>query len=188
MRGNRRQQPRSGAGGRSIPACAGEPRMGMPIKRCGRVYPRVCGGTSLPATSPARTSGLSPRVRGNLVVYDAAGEPWGSIPACAGEPPRFPHPTGEATVYPRVCGGTIGLPPAAHRVPGLSPRVRGNLQDFAPAPAAGRSIPACAGEPCWRWASSEIIAVYPRVCGGTLCAKISPVVADGLSPRVRGNL
>ena len=73
--------------------------------------------------------------------------------------------------------------------------------------AAGRSIPACAGEPCHRcggarwtrsipacagepiagpdWANGT--AVYPRVCGGTSPAARHPRPLEGLSPRVRGN-
>ena len=31
------------------------------------------------------------------------------------------------------------------------------------------------------------VAVYPRVCGGTLCRRPLPKRVKGLSPRVRGN-
>ena len=73
---------------RSIPACAGEPRAACAPRLSNRVYPRVCGGTDLPDPLGAGYEGLSPRVRGNrrcrmrpLIIL-------GSIPACAGEPPR----------------------------------------------------------------------------------------------------
>ena len=36
-------------------------------------------------------TGLSPRVRGNLRVVLGAIQPFGSIPACAGEPPQPKH-------------------------------------------------------------------------------------------------
>ena len=72
------------------------------------------------------------------------------------------------------------------------------------------SIPACAGEPLLPQApAGQIIRVYPRVCGGTVCrccrsragrtvyprvcggtlhATYARVIPDmGLSPRVRGN-
>ena len=50
------------------------------------VYPRVCGGTPpVPPRNPQR-KGLSPRVRGNPTPGVGAGQPDGSIPACAGEP------------------------------------------------------------------------------------------------------
>ena len=70
--------------------------------------------------------GLSPRVRGNLLLglIDFAGER--SIPACAGEPSPA-APAGVAGgVYPRVCGGTPGMTEHDAEQSGLSPRVRGN--------------------------------------------------------------
>ena len=91
-----------------------------------RVYPRVCGGTSDALVSLPASTGLSPRVRGNLNdLSDPASEP-GSIPACAGEP-GWPLPLPPAyRVYPRVCGGTTLRVPAQENDMGLSPRVRGN--------------------------------------------------------------
>ena len=38
------------------------------------------------------------------------------------------------------------------------------------------------------WSYTPIAAVYPRVCGGTVAIALMPVLVDGLSPRVRGNL
>ena len=133
----------------------------------------------------------------------------GSIPACAGEPFRFDCWSFVFKVYPRVCGGTILLFMAGLPVKGLSPRVRGNLQQWQSELALGWSIPACAGEPilsrtpflsfdrsipacagepgrshCRRARSW----VYPRVCGGTNRALSCAPSPEGLSPRVRGNL
>ena len=53
-----------------------------------KVYPRVCGGTRSLRLLIAPT-GLSPRVRGNLLagLPVTAVNQLGSIPACAGEPP-----------------------------------------------------------------------------------------------------
>ena len=112
---------------RSIPACAGEPRPYVfPAFRC-EVYPRVCGGTGVPAITRIRFQGLSPRVRGNLIKALQGMVRKGSIPACAGEPCWADAHHSGGRVYPRVCGGTlrIGLPVSQCR--GLSPRVRGNL-------------------------------------------------------------
>ena len=50
---------------RSIPACAGEPRAIGATSAGVRVYPRVCGGTTVDNAALAAASGLSPRVRGN---------------------------------------------------------------------------------------------------------------------------
>ena len=50
------------------------------------------------------------------------------------------------------------------------------------------SIPACAGEPHWKTLSAAVYAVYPRVCGGTTGRGQGTPPMVGLSPRVRGNL
>ena len=95
-------------GGRSIPACAGEPTDGVIQSISYMVYPRVCGGTNCDGRH--------------------------AIPACAGEPPR--RVPGVATycegLSPRVRGNLVRvdlptLSASATSAPyGLSPRVRGN--------------------------------------------------------------
>ena len=151
------------------------------------VYPRVCGGTIERPLSVRRSSGLSPRVRGNRRSSPRTKRPPRSIPACAGEPAAAESATSRAEVYPRVCGGTgagiIRRPGSA----GLSPRVRGNRRRWRGVSQSGRSIPACAGEPRISPSGSNAPKVYPRVCGGTdLCGMLAKL-AGGLSPRVRGN-
>ena len=68
VQGNQLKQMGLEYGNRSIPACAGEPRSisSGDESSPGRVYPRVCRGTSqLQGLSPEE-QGLSPRVQGNL--------------------------------------------------------------------------------------------------------------------------
>ena len=133
-------------------------------------------------------TGLSPRVRGNRAAQADVAFFRGSIPACAGEP-RWTRPTSaNAMVYPRVCGGTCTAAPTPAGMTGLSPRVRGNHLRRSSWLKYQRSIPACAGEPARRIASSQPPPVYPRVCGGTLEALPDRGEPNGLSPRVRGNL
>ena len=72
---------------RSIPACAGEPLTVWCDPQGGEVYPRVCGGTRARPAILVVMEGLSPRVRGNLILAPAQLPSIGSIPACAGEPP-----------------------------------------------------------------------------------------------------
>ena len=170
---------------RSISACAGEPRRGWGRLRVGRVYPRVCGGTSVMPTGKNRTTGLSPRVRGNRMALRCRTPGAGSIPACAGEPIWHVVAVAVIEVYPRVCGGTRTVWHSSTMTIGLSPRVRGNLIISGPTWAALRSIPACAGEPApvgWRW---PVFQVYPRVCGGT--AEVGGASAgSSVYPRVCG--
>ena len=106
VRGNRSFRRRRTAYAGSIPACAGEPpaRPGQRTPR--RVYPRVCGGTSVSWQSAQISKGLSPRVRGNPGGASATWPAAGSIPACAGEPEHLKRGDAVPEVYPRVCGGT----------------------------------------------------------------------------------
>ncbi len=126
VRGNQAASMRSGLPPGSIPACAGEPVGVETAPSPEEVYPRVCGGTTYAATSPARQEGLSPRVRGNHEPVGDIVDIGRSIPACAGEPGRrIPAPP-RRRVYPRVCGGTYSKWEYVMRMKGLSPRVRGN--------------------------------------------------------------
>ena len=92
VRGNRPPgaEPPSTSG--SIPACAGEPEGNLAAATAVRVYPRVCGGTSLHADYQTQRQGLSPRVRGNPWRWFSHRPDVGSIPACAGEPLGGCHP------------------------------------------------------------------------------------------------
>ena len=171
----------------SIPACAGEPLVVLPLALAVRVYPRVCGGTPDHINVATTRGGLSPRVRGNRMVSISTSYRKGSIPACAGEP-RTPSAAGNAAgVYPRVCGGTVKEHRIKTPVSGLSPRVRGNRLPKSPARTPAGSIPACAGEPLGAMVGTGIMGVYPRVCGGTVLGLARLWAGQGLSPRVRGN-
>ena len=90
---------------------------------------------------------------------------------------------------------------------GLSPRLRGNLDNRVdlvgasgsiPASAgnlnrclsgmvSSGSIPASAGEPFSASSRRRRKRVYPRVCGGTVDAQVVFEADEGLSPRLRGN-
>ena len=147
VRGNRIELASKRGNVRSIPACAGEPELVTLSEWFLKVYPRVCGGTRLLREVGGYTCGLSPRVRGNQARSVPGAGGVGSIPACAGEPRVALRPRIAAAVYPRVCGGTVGAGLRWRRAGGLSPRVRGNRSQAASTGKAGRSIPACAGEP-----------------------------------------
>ena len=187
VRGNQRHKQAAAAAMRSIPACAGEPEEDLCKKTLSWVYPRVCGGTWSRSNGSSPLGGLSPRVRGNQSsAEDVAFKPR-SIPACAGEPGRCPDCQHLSRVYPRVCGGTVREQLGLTLAQGLSPRVRGNLQDQPRGLGQLRSIPACAGEPPRPGHPRVDYSVYPRVCGGTSEPCESPYLHNGLSPRVRGN-
>ena len=151
VRGNRLRVGSIPAYPRSIPACAGEPTEHLIHTFLVKVYPRVCGGTWSSGQMKKPRVGLSPRVRGNRFI--ALRRPHGnrSIPACAGEPPVAAGQGGAQGVYPRVCGGTRRPESGGVQLQGLSPRVRGNRCPHRLIKIRTRSIPACAGEPSFRW-------------------------------------
>ena len=147
MRGNPDGIGCRGSPRRSIPAYAGEPTAVSGLRSAVAVYPRVCGGTSATGSVVASGKGLSPRMRGNRAQGRGKARARGSIPAYAGEPsPRRPA-AGSGRVYPRVCGGTIGVQSRGPFKLGLSPRMRGNRNYLSGCPIRRRSIPAYAGEP-----------------------------------------
>ena len=135
VRGNQSRSWSSMQPAGSIPARAGEPTQGGNNSGAKPVYPRACGGTSASRPSTGTTTGLSPRVRGNLRRLPRLHRPDRSIPARAGEPGsrNWSPPTGG--VYPRACGGTASLETLTDVPQGLSPRVRGNRRGQAPATA-----------------------------------------------------
>ena len=110
----------------SIPACAGKPTRGHPSRWKGRVYPRVCGEASVAGMLRSVEPGLSPRVRGSLIVDGPEAGTVRSIPACAGKPSARTCWATCDGVYPRVCGEASPWAPRGSATTGLSPRVRGS--------------------------------------------------------------
>ena len=186
-RGNHLKSPFPLRGKGSIPAWAGEPLAGAPIRECEGVYPRVGGGTELVPDHFIRWMGLSPRGRGNPRHNGIQSLMPGSIPAWAGEPILNAGPRNRFTVYPRVGGGTLPSLAFISSASGLSPRGRGNLCGLRDGLIVNGSIPAWAGEPPGPLRGPAGRRVYPRVGGGT---EAPDVVGEGdysLSPRGRGN-
>ena len=111
----------------SIPARAGEPRMRSRSGTSMTVYPRPCGG----AGDTGMRHGPTDR----------------SIPARAGEPWYWMPGMALSSVYPRPCGGALYVVYRMDAGCGLSPPVRGSLQQFDVVSQDSGSIPARAGEP-----------------------------------------
>ena len=171
----------------SIPACAGPPYIDSAINPYQEVYPRVCGATDRKVRRAHPQKGLSPRVRGHRTGHQPGDEHAGSIPACAGPPPKHTHVQEGPTVYPRVCGATHLTGNPFQYLQGLSPRVRGHPFRESPPVKVWRSIPACAGPPSQSPLSVVRSEVYPRVCGATGKWRGTTGPYWGLSPRVRGH-
>ena len=151
------------------------------------VYPRACGATHARRRSPQGSSGLSPRMRGNLIeaIYESYG--FRSIPAHAGQPPCNRPSPNRCAVYPRACGATCFRGRGLFLFRGLSPRMRGNRRCAISKEVSARSIPAHAGQPSRYPLRDSGSKVYPRACGATCAWRLLGARRSGLSPRMRGN-
>ena len=187
VRGSPSTTARPRCSGRSIPACAGEPRSRRRGLDALRVHPRVCGGAPRKWRRADVRGGPSPRVRGSLGLGLVVPHGAGSIPACAGEPHAINSNLSERSVHPRVCGGAAVSVVAPVAQTGPSPRVRGSQHVLHRLERDLGSIPACAGEPCAARGASEPARVHPRVCGGAAVDARRLHRASGPSPRVRGS-
>ena len=85
----------------------------------------MCGESRMPIAVGLSVMGPSPRVRGIHPDDGRHPESYGSIPACAGNPPTTSRPCCSAQVHPRVCGESECTPVEAIDETGPSPRVRG---------------------------------------------------------------
>ena len=171
MRGNLRDPVLAQSLLGSIPAHAGEPGF-RPANHAGkRVYPRTCGGTIAIRIYRMSLSGLSPHMRGNLILYILIAIHLRSIPAHAGEPNTWAVEGKAYRVYPRTCGGTPIPRELALTGIGLSPHMRGNLEASQWEENSFGSIPAHAGEPGSCPAVDSSCQVYPRTCGGTIAGR-----------------
>ena len=152
-------------GSGSIPACAGKPITGLGDTFAQRVHPRVCGEAAKHKRLEDSTLGPSPRVRGSphLEVTEMAYH--GSIPACAGKPPRGTAGPAHPRVHPRVCGEAHLGTTHAWLYVGPSPRVRGSPYGKPSRFKRIGSIPACAGKPAPSRPQLRAAEVHPRVCG-----------------------
>ena len=136
---------------------------------------------------PCQVLGLSPRGRGNRLLFVLFVLFARSIPAWAGQPLLCLIECLSIRVYPRVGGATAKGEPLRGGVVGLSPRGRGNRRGVLERAEPPGSIPAWAGQPYGHGDDAVLRTVYPRVGGATgeiITQIITPI---GLSPRGRGN-
>ncbi len=171
---------------RFIPACAGTSAPRSRNRGAVAVHPRVCGDQKSAVYSVFTRVGSSPRVRGPERVPLKRDFLLRFIPACAGTRLLREKFHSVVAVHPRVCGDQSprGCPRSNRN--GSSPRVRGPVFSFFPAPSAPRFIPACAGTSAPIVTASAFCPVHPRVCGDQSRTAPEKMPRDGSSPRVRG--
>ena len=171
---------------RLIPACAGKTVAIRHRRRLPRAHPRVCGENLSPSFFSRALLGSSPRVRGKLPQHPAHVLDSGLIPACAGKTSSWARWSSSDWAYPRVCGENLPIEKLPSVDTGLSPRVRGKLEDFILGQLRGRIIPACAGKTTTTQRSQPRSPAHPRVCGENSANTSRTASASGSSPRVRG--
>ena len=154
---------------RSIPAPAGEPCFRRPPAAAGPVYPRACGGTTMPCHRLNSSKGLSPRLRGNPTARACPVRLPGSIPAPAGEPRRACLTTPQTPVYPRACGDNRQYGSYLGASVGGPPRVRGRhpAEVYMAGLRGIWGISACAGRQLLGGLRIDLVRsrVDLRVCG-----------------------
>ncbi len=131
----------------SIPACAGQPTGESRLFHLSQVDPRVRGAAEDRLFVAVIKAGRSPRARGSLLVRSLTTSTAGSIPACAGQPIRRCDKSFFSWVDPRVRGAAQIVALSELPMTGRSPRARGSPAKSCRTCIAGRSIPACAGQP-----------------------------------------
>ncbi len=151
-----------------------------------RVYPHVYGGNGFWQAFYSTPEGLSPCVRGKLIVPGTNPNHGRSIPMCTGETQLTQFQVFQFQVYPHVYGGNVNRSTTVVTVLGLSPCVRGKPFAFDPAAAGSGSIPMCTGETSYTMATEYLEGVYPHVYGGNDPTGRAHKVKNGLSPCVRG--
>ena len=150
---------------RFIPAYAGNTNS-LKFRR-GRktVHPRVCGEHFSPPSAEDWAAGSSPRMRGTLGHYVPVTEQVRFIPAYAGNTLWSGVNSISAQVHPRVCGEHDPRPDGISEKIGSSPRMRGTRPRQEHRFAAGRFIPAYAGNTFACVDLHCLAPVHPRVCG-----------------------
>ncbi len=133
------------AGGRFIPACAGNTATSRSTVPGRSVHPRVRGEHVSANVFAHASCGSSPRARGTRRrdAHHRRGRRF--IPACAGNTLVRRRMPCRQTVHPRVRGEHFYWNPVTNTRAGSSPRARGTLPARARRGARGRFIPACAG-------------------------------------------
>ena len=153
---------------RFIPACAGNGSTRTVSTARPTVHPRVCGERGSGRGTLRQYGGSSPRVRGTVLIVEAAVLFVRFIPACAGN---------------GFASGNL-----RRAVAGSSPRVRGTGDAAGRETHVLRFIPACAGNGSTRTVSTARPTVHPRVCGERGSGRGTLRQYGGSSPRVRGTV
>ena len=176
------------AGGRFIPACAGNGRPRPPHRGRPAVHPRVRGERLILSPLARSSIGSSPRARGTVLEGFCNRLECRFIPACAGNGLLCMKGAGWPPVHPRVRGERGGKKTAAPYLHGSSPRARGTGPRHGALYLPPRFIPACAGNGLAPSTRQGQQTVHPRVRGERRVKADPAFLETGSSPRARGTV
>ena len=186
LRGTRPRAASRRAGGRFIPAPAGNTLAEWRPSRAATVHPRACGEHGEFHELGIGRAGSSPRLRGTRAGQARRNNAWRFIPAPAGNTRLFLPWLVSISVHPRACGEHAMRAKSTPLKSGSSPRLRGTHCPAKLQNACDRFIPAPAGNTLRSYRLRRGSAVHPRACGEHLTLRIKCVLYSGSSPRLRG--
>ena len=150
------------------------------------VHPRIRGERRSRPASASLTAGSSPHTRGTRWKFPAASAEKRFIPAYAG---NAQMPSGWRVVdavHPRIRGERSPRSTVTRAATGSSPHTRGTPCDHDGSIAAGRFIPAYAGNARSSSRCPMPAPVHPRIRGERTEIYLPNPKADGSSPHTRG--
>ena len=147
---------------RFIPAGAGNSPCAWWTTTRMAVYPRWRGELAVPLHQRVQNPGLSPLARGTRCCLYRTLRESRFIPAGAGNSYPYWNTWAAPTVYPRWRGELFFQLQHCCCIDGLSPLARGTLNQVVVLSAAGRFIPAGAGNSARQAIWNTCCSVYPR--------------------------
>lgn len=134
-----------------------------------------------------RIEGPSPQARGNPVRISGNGLPVRPIPVCAGQPIAVFPECRACAAHPRGRGVTARPMKNSTGPMGPSPQARGKRLEDRDGLAPRRPIPSGAGYPPAKLGDPKHCLAHPRWRGVTYKLIARAYLAQGQSPRARGN-
>ena len=168
MRGKAQSHGVENAIDRITPAYAGKRRPALPLWRCGKDHPRVCGEKHRARRGSARAVGSPPRMRGKvpvLVIHKAEN---GITPAYAGKRPWARPSRRSPRDHPRACGEKDDLFTMLMQRQGSPPRMRGKVLGLKGGNVVVGITPAHAGKRSKGCPGWQFLGDHPRACGEKL--------------------
>ena len=171
---------------RITPAYAGKRRLLAGCTGLGEDHPRICGEKPWPAMPPDVGQGSPPHMRGKVLVGPAVPRLGRITPAYAGKRLRDSLKLFQKRDHPRICGEKKGDLPAALRIWGSPPHMRGKAASFSALNSLTGITPAYAGKSYSVIHCLKLFKDHPRICGEKILEGAGWTLGVGSPPHMRG--